>query len=503
MGDIIYTRFPPEPNGFLHLGHLKAMMYDFDKHDNCRCFLRLDDTNPEAEKDEYVNGIIEDVQWLGFTPWKITRTSDYFDQLYNFAIDLIKHNKAYVDKTNPKLISEMRHNGLESIYRNRSIEDNLQDFINMKNGYYNENEAVLRLKIDMQNDNHTLRDPIAYRIKFNNHHSTKNKWCIYPTYDYSHGIVDALENITYSYCTMEFFIRREQYYWPVNELIKIGHNLVPAEVTEFGRFNVKNNHLSKRKFIQLINEGYIDGFDDPRLLTIRGLRRRGFTPEILKQIIRETTTMARNETEITEQLINHYLRTYYDNSAIRVFGIINPLKAHIVNPIDIICRHPNHPKLDLGSHIISLNDKLYIEETDYKEDDDPLYYRFSKNKIVRLKYIDFYRCINKKEDIIEIEQCKPENPKKIKGIIQWISEEDAIDCIYEHYNSLMNGEKINIESKIIKHGKIEKYVMENLDKPLQLERVGYYKFDRYENNKPVFIKIIELNDKYNVNTINN
>ena len=232
----VITRFPPEPNGYLHLGHLKAMMFDFNKHSDCQCILRLDDTNPEAEKQHYVDAIIEDVKWLGLKPYKITYTSDYFDQLYIYAIELIKKNKAYVDLSSGIEIKEKRRAGIESIYRNYPIDWQLEQFEKMNNGEYSEDTAVLRLKIDMQNNNHTLRDPIAYRIKNAPHYRTSNKWKIYPSYDYSHGLVDSLENITYSYCIMEFYIRRDQYYWPVKEL-----GLHCAEVEEFGRLNVENN----------------------------------------------------------------------------------------------------------------------------------------------------------------------------------------------------------------------------------------------------------------------
>lgn len=498
----IYTRFPPEPNGYIHLGHLKAMLFDFDKHPDSKCYLRFDDTNPETERKEYVDAIIDDVTWLGFTPWKITYTSDYFDKLYEFAIDLIKNGKAYVDISPPGTISTMRHDGIESPYRNMTTEFNLSAFDDMKNGKYGENDAVLRLKIDMTNNNHTLRDPIAYRIKYVPHYRTDTTWCIYPTYDYSHGIVDALENIKYSYCTMEFFIRREQYYWPIHELIKLGHNLTPAEVTEFGRLNVTNNILSKRKIIDLIKEDKISGFDDPRLLTIRGLRRRGFPPELLRKIVSDTTTIARAETEISEHLINHYLRNFYDAEAIRVFGVLNPLKVIIDDPIDGIVEsiHPNHPKNDMGSHIAILTNTFYIDSSDFRNVDDPSYYRLAPEKTIRLKYSDFYSFKSFTDDpsekIVRVVRSTPDNPKKIRGIIHWVNEH-AVDCIFEEYESLMTCGTFNNLSKRIHRGKIEAYALEIKDKPLQLERIGYFKFDRYDEEIPVFIRIIDFVDKYN------
>lgn len=497
--EIIYTRFPPEPNGYIHLGHLKAMMFDFEKHKNCKCFLRLDDTNPETETTEFVDSIIEDVNWLNFNIHKITYTSDYFDILLEYVISLIKHNKAYVDFSSSELIKTNRKNGIESEYRNKSIDWNLNEFNNMLSGKYKENEAVLRLKIDMNHINGTLRDPIAYRIKFTPHYKTGNKYCVYPTYDYSHGIVDALENITYSYCTMEFYSRREQYYWPVNELNKIGYNLKPATVQEFGKLVVENNILSKRNIIKFVKSGKISGFNDPRLLTIRGLRKRGFTPEILKNLISENSSMERHETFLTESLIKHYLRTRLDNISYRMFAVVEPLKIIIVDQEEEkICNHPNHPLVpDMGHHITKLNKEIYIEKTDFREIDEKSYYRMAPGKTVRLKYADFIEYVSHDDEKLLVKNTLPKNPKKIKGIIHWVSLEDSIDCKFEIYDTLLINNEYNEKSKIIKYGKIEKSVMHNLDKTFQFERVGFFRYDRTEENIPVFIQIIDLMDKYN------
>jgi glutaminyl-tRNA synthetase len=300
---------------------------------------------------------------------------------------------------------------------------------------------------------------------------------------------------------MEFFVRREQYYWPVRELIKLGHPLIPAEVTEFGRLSVSNNVLSKRKIIDLIREEKISGFDDPRLLTIRGLRRRGFPPELLRKIISDTTSMGRVETEISEHLINHYLRNYYDAEAVRVFGVLNPLKVIIDEPSDnlIECIHPNHPKNDMGTHAVTLKNTFYINESDFRDVDDPTYYRLAPGKTIRLKYADFYSFksySDKDERSVRVVKTFPENPKKIKGVIHWVNE-SAIDCIFEEYESLMTSNTFNNVSKSVHTGKIELYALEIKDKPLQLERVGYFKFDRYDGDTPVFIRIIDFVDKYN------
>jgi|688.fasta_scaffold19236_5 glutaminyl-tRNA synthetase len=495
----IICRFPPEPSASLHLGHLKAMMIDFEHNIDCKCILRMDDTNPNTEKQEYVDGIIDDVKWLGFNPYKITYTSDYFNKLYEYAILLIKNNFAYVDLSNGETISDMRHKGIESEFRNKPIEWHLDNFEMMKNGSYKENEAVLRLKIDMNNPNHTLRDPIAYRILHTSHYRTGTEWKIYPSYDYSHGIVDAIENITYSYCTMEFYVRRDQYYWPINRLNELGEKLEPATVREFGRLSVENNYLSKRKIKELINLGYIDNFDDPRLLTIKGLKERGFTPELLKKIITENTGMSKTDTCLTEDLINHYIRSYYDDNALRVFGVIDPIKVTILSDNIIIpCKHPNHPTKDLGIHETILTNNIIIERDDFREKDDPSYYRLAPNKTIRLRYNDFFKYDSHDDKEIRVLPIIPENPKKIKGVIHWVSSEYSTKCIFEIYDTLLKDGKFNESSKKIYNGYIENFVMEKINEnlPFQLERVGFFKFYKFIDGNPVFRKIIGLVDKY-------
>lgn len=415
------TRFPPEPNGYIHLGHLKAMRFDFDLHTgpNDYCVLRMDDTNPEAEKQEYVDAIIEDVKWLGYKFKKLTYTSDYFKELYDFAVILIKNNLAYVDFTDADKMKEMRHSGTESEYRNMSCEWHLTEFENMKNRKYDENAAVLRLKIDMQNDNHTLRDPVAYRIKYTPHYRTKDAYCIYPSYDYSHGIVDALENITDSYCTTEFIVRREQYYWTVLKLKELGINNISdkANVVEFGRLNVEGVMLSKRKIIPLIENKVLSGFDDPRLYTIRGLRRRGFTPEILKNIVYHVN-MDRNESVISQGLIEHELRTYFDKCAPRAFAVMNPIK--VVNDdlnadYNHICIHPNHPTdISMLFHETNLTKEVYIEKSDFREIDSSDYFRLAPNKTIRYRYADFVKYKSHDNNEIKVINIVPENTKKVR-----------------------------------------------------------------------------------------
>lgn len=493
------TRFPPEPNGFLHIGHCKSIFINWESPNNCH--LRLDDTNPSAEKQEFVDNIIEDLVWLGFNPGVITYTSDYFSKLYDYAILLIKNNYAYVDFSNKETIKYERNNGIENEYRSKSIEWNLQEFNKMFLGEYHENECVLRLKIDMKNNNHTLRDPIAYRINFSPHYRTKTTWKIYPSYDFSHGIIDALENITHSYCTDEFYVRREQYYWPVNKLIELGEPLKPATVHEYGKLSIENSILSKRNINKLVNEGNVSGYSDPRLLTIKGLRRRGFTPTMIKQIV-EKSSLERRETIVNSDFIDHVLRTELEKNSIRIFGVVNPLTVNVLEPelftpISEQPILPNHHE----THKLKLSNKIYIERDDFQMEHDKNYYRYTPENIVRLRYNDFTKihCIT--DNSITIKRVIPENPKKVKGIIHWVSEEDAIEVIYELFTDLASNGEFNPDSKKTMMGYISKYVfeLEYKDKVFQLERVGYFKLDRYDeiNGKkiPVFIRIVGLFDR--------
>jgi glutaminyl-tRNA synthetase len=522
------TRFPPEPNGYLHLGHLKAMMFDFDLYGNdtetktkgSECILRIDDTNPEAENEEYVQGIIDDVKWMGYRYSKLTYTSDYFHRLYDCAVALIKMDCAYVDFSSPDEIKTMRHSGVESSYRSDPIDIQLTRFDDMKKGKYKENEAVLRLKIDMMNVNHNLRDPIAYRIKTKPHHRTKQDWIVYPSYDYSHGLVDAFEEITDSFCTMEFYVRRDQYYWPVLKL-KDMFNLNPARVLEFGKLNIEGVVLSKRKIIPLIETNVVSGFDDPRLYTIRGLRRRGFTPEILKNIVSHTG-MGRADSCISRGLIEHELRSLLDKTSHRSFAVMDPINVTIVGETDtkkeISVLHPNHPvDKTKGTHFTKLTDSIVIEKNDFREVDAADYYRLAPGKVIRLKYADFvkYESHEKNNNMITVKDWVPDKPKKIKGVIHWLSD-DSPCAEFEIYDDLYNTDgTINHESKINRFsGYVEKYVMDSILENngidlFQFERLGYFKFDHFKKSEssasntnhrtlvPVFIRTIELTDTYN------
>ncbi len=482
----IITRFPPEPNGYLHIGHLKAMLYDFEKHDNCQCILRMDDTNPEKERIEFVDAIIEDVKWLGFTPFRITYTSDYFDNLFEYAKILIKNGYAYVDFDSPDKIKEKRHNGIESEWRNISCDKHLAYFSNMKNGVYPENHCVLRLKIDMKNNNHTLRDPIAYRVKYTPHYRTRKDWCIYPSYDYSHGIIDSLENINYSYCTTEFYVRREQYYWTLNKLNELGFNLKIPEVYEFGKLVIENGILSKRNIIKLVNDKVVDGFDDPRLLTIRGLRRRGYTPSILRKII-NCVSYDKKESFINEDLIKHYLREEMNNCAFRLFGVLEPKLLYINNIAENLeCLHKNNPNTS-DNHITTLTNHIYIDASDFKEKDEPNYFRLAPGKIIRLRYGPFIEYVSHDSEKIVCKIVDPPNPKKIKGIIHWVSAEPI-------FNIPVTFELFDNNNKEIKNGFIENYFEEIKENPIQLERIGFFKFDREVDGRHILIRTIDINN---------
>jgi glutaminyl-tRNA synthetase len=489
------TRFPPEPNGYLHLGHLKAMMFDFEYHPDCECILRLDDTNPETEKAEYVKSIIEDVEWLGFKPSKVTYTSDYFMKLWEFAIDLINADKAYVDLTPPETIKIMRNQGIESNYRSYPSKWHLDEFEKMHSDpNYPEDYGVLRLKIDMQNVNHTLRDPIAYRVRKAEHYRTGKTWQIYPTYDYSHGIVDALEKISHSYCTMEFYVRREQYYWPVKQL-----GLEPAMVQEFGRLNVENNVLSKRKIIELVQKGQVTGFDDARLLTIRGLRKRGFTAEILRNIVSHCS-MDRHDNNLEQSLIDYHLREVLTKTAHRAFAVIDPIKLEVVDHVeDRSCEHASGTTDP--AHLTTLSKEIWIENSDFREEDEKSYFRLAPGKTIRLRYADFVEYVGHAADFVQVKNIIPANPKKIKGVIHWVSVQFSKKARFELFTDLLEEGHYNEKSKKVKDGYVEDWVandiLSNPNPVYQFERLGYFKYDRTDStdNVPVFIQVVSLVDK--------
>ena len=473
---MIVTRFPPEPNSILHLGHLKAMKFDFTYHPDSICYLRLDDTNPEAEKKEYVDSIIEDVEWLNFNIYKITHTSDYFDRLYDYAIELIKKDKAYVDFTSPIKMKEEREQGICNEYRSKPIEWNLNEFKKMKSGVYQEGECMLRLKIDMTSDIGSLRDPIAYRIKHVPHINVGEKWCIYPSYDYSHSIVDSLEGTTHSYCSVEFLDRRDLYYWTLKEL-----GLREPNVTEFGRLNVEGGVLSKRKILDMVNRGVVDGFDDPRLFTIRALRRRGFTPTMLHKLL-EYVNMDRNDSTISADLISHCLRNELAKTAKRFFAVIDPIECNVEGIKTEECKHPDLPSTD-SAHLTTVSSHIYLERSDFRPVDDSNYYRLAPGKTIRLKYSDFVEYVSHTDNEINCKITVPTNPKKVKGIVHWLSRNDCVPAIFELYDGM---------NKEVKSGFVEPDAVKH-DGSMQFERLGYFKLDRInDNGTPIFIRVVEL-----------
>ena len=460
---MIRTRFPPEPNGYLHMGHVKAMLYDFEHHPGCECILRMDDTNPETEREEFVGAIKEDVEWLGFKPIKFTATSDYFDKLYTFAETLITRGKAYVDFGTAEAIKAGRAECVESEWRSKDPAFHLAEFRKMRAGAYEPMTCVLRLKIDMAHPNAVMRDPIAYRINKTPHYRTGTTWCIYSSYDYSHGIVDALEGITHSYCTTEFYIRRELYMWPVLEL-----GLTPATVIEFGRLNVEGISLSKRKIIPLVESGELEGYDDPRLFTLRGLRRRGFPPAVLKTLAGISGLDAR-DTVLNKEVILHHLRSYLFTHAPKSMAVLDPLLLRIKG-------------LDGGDE-----EMVYIEKTDFRTVDSPDYYRLAPGKTIRLRNGPFLRYVSHSGTEVIVEPVVPPNPKKIKGIIHWVPAPSAVPTVFEVY------EDVHVESVRVRHAGFTRSDLNHAG-VYQFERMGYFRFDRLEDGVPVFIKTVGLND---------
>ena len=481
------TRFPPEPNGYLHIGHCKSLLINYGEGNSCH--LRLDDTNPSNESELFVNEIIHDMRWLGYDPGNITHTSDYFDRLFEFACLLIKHGHAYVDFSSPDTIKEERSLGIENRYRTLSPEIHLMEFENMKNKKYVSGEAVLRLKIDMTNVNYTLRDPIAYRINFTPHFKTGETWCIYPSYDYSHGIVDAIENITTSYCTDEFYIRRDLYYWTINTLNSLGCALTPANVHEFGKLTIENNTLSKRNIKKLIEEGSVSGYDDPSLLTVRGMRNRGYTPDIIKAIAK-CSGLGKVKTVVSMKLINHLLITHYNPTAIRCFAVINPIRCIITNlEEEKVCSHPHIPNSPEHYHTTEISREIYIEHDDFKLEHDEDYYRLSpKNKMVRFKFFDIVKYENVVDDIVYVSACNLKKDKSVKSTIHWLSVNHSVPAKFIF---------IDIENPLLKtvhDGFIEKYVVEcSEDTIFEFERIGYFKLlYKDENNVPYYLRIVYL-----------
>ncbi len=524
----VYTRFPPEPNGYLHIGHAKSICLNFGlaKQYNGKCNLRFDDTNPTKEEEEYVKSIQEDIKWLGFDWDELHFASDYFDQLYEYAVELIKKGKAYVDSSSMEEIKEMRGTptepGVESPYRNRTIEENLDLFERMKNGEFEDGTHVLRAKIDMSSPNMNLRDPIMYRIRHTSHHRTGDKWCIYPMYDWAHGQSDSIEGITHSICTLEFENHRPLYDWFIEQL-GIHH---PRQI-EFARLNLNFTVMSKRKLLQLVEEGIVDGWDDPRMPTISGLRRRGYTPASIRNFA-ERVGVAKRDNVIDVALLEYSVREDLNKTAQRVMGVLRPLKVVLTNypenQVEELDAVNNPEDESMGKRKVPFSRELYIEQHDFMEDPPKKFFRLKPGGEVRLRYAYIIKCeeVIKDENgnIIEL-RCTydPETKsgmassnRKVKGTIHWVSAEHAIDAEVRLYDRMFSvedpsGDKekdfkefINNNSlEILTESKIEPFVKDA--KPgdrFQFERNGYFCVDTKftTDEKLVFNRTATLRDTW-------
>lgn len=506
----VHTRFPPEPNGYLHIGHAKSICLNFgiaeDYHGLCN--LRFDDTNPVKEDVSYVDSIKRDVEWLGFK-WdgKPRYASDYFDQLYGYAIELIKKGLAYVDELTPEQMREYRGTltepGKNSPYRDRSVEENLALFEKMKNGEFAEGTASLRAKIDMASPFMVMRDPVLYRIKFAHHHQTGDKWCIYPMYDFTHCISDAIERITHSLCTLEFQDNRRLYDW-VLENISIERPL-PHQY-EFSRLNLEGTLTSKRKLLQLVNEEIVDGWNDPRMPTISGLRRRGYTPESIREFCRRIG-VTKQDNVVEYSALEACIREDLNVNAPRAMAVINPLRVVIENfEGEELLTVPNHPnREELGTRTIALTKEIYIDQADFREEANKHYKRLVLGKEVRLRnayVIKAERVEKDAEGNIVTVYCSydPEtlgkNPegRKVKGVIHWVSATKNHPVEFRLYDRLFTVsnpsaeediyQALNPHSLVVKHGFVEQNLIDaEPEKAYQFEREGYFCADSKDSHK--------------------
>ena len=523
----VHTRFPPEPNGYLHIGHAKSICLNFGlaKKYNGKTNLRFDDTNPTKEETEYVDSIREDVRWLGFDWDGEYYASDYFGQLYEWALVLIKKGKAYVCDLTQEESAEYRGTptrpGKESPYRNRSVDENLDLFTRMKTGEFADGSKVLRAKIDLTSPNMHMRDPILYRILHTEHHRTGNQWCIYPMYDFAHGQSDSIEGITHSVCTLEFEVHRPLYDWFIKEL-----EIHAPQQIEFARLNLTYTVMSKRKLLELVKDNYVTGWDDPRMPTICGIRRRGYTPEAMRNFA-ETIGVARRENVIDIGLLEHCVREDLNKKAIRVMTVLNPLKVVIDNyPVDFIDELDaiNNPEDETaGTRKVPFSKIIYIEKDDFMEVPSKKYFRLSPGTEVRLRYAYFIKCESVVKDengeVIEV-HCSYDpasrggnspDGRKVKGTIHWVSEAKGIDVevrLFDRLFSVADPENVaedgnfkdtlNPDSLKILNAKAEPYLK---DAPVmthyQFERIGYFCVDVDSTDaKKVFNRTVSLKDSW-------
>ena len=527
-GGKVYTRFPPEPNGYLHIGHAKSICLNFGlgKEYHGKTNLRFDDTNPTKEDVEYVESIKEDIKWLGFQ-WEGNElyASDYFELLYDYAVKLIKNSLAYVDSSSLEEIKEERGNPTEpgklSKYRDRSVEENLDLFKRMRDGEFNDGEHVLRAKIDMSSPNMNMRDPIMYRIRHAYHHRTENKWCIYPMYDWAHGQSDSIEGITHSICTLEFENHRPLYDWFIEKL-EIHH---PQQI-EFARLNLNYTVMSKRKLLRLVQEKLVKGWDDPRMPTISGFRRRGYTPKSIRNFA-ERVGVAKRDGVIDISLLEYSIREDLNEIAPRVMAVLNPLKVVLVNYEENVTEELeaiNNPQDEkMGTRNVPFTREIYIEQDDFQEIPHKKFHRLSPGQEVRLRYAYIIKCENVIKDengnITEL-HCTfdPEtksgagkSDKKVKGTIHWVSAKQAIEAEVRLYDRLFSvefpeedKEKDFIEFlnpnslTILKNCKLEPSLRNTkLGENFQFERNGYFCLDKdSKNDNLVFNRTVTLKDSW-------
>ena len=527
----VHTRFPPEPNGFLHIGHAKSICLNFDlaAQFGGLCNLRFDDTNPIKEEDKYVRSIIEDVKWLGFD-WedRLFYTSDYFEQLFEYAVQLIKNGNAYVDDLSADEIREHRGTltepGTDSPYRNRSVEENFDLFQRMRAGEFDTGAKVLRAKIDMASGNLNFRDPVLYRILKAHHHRTGDKWCIYPMYDWAHGQSDSIEGITHSICTLEFEDHRPLYDWFLDQL-KIYH---PQQI-EFARFNLSYTVLSKRKLLQLVNENHVNGWDDPRMPTLSGLRRRGYTPESIREFCHRIG-VAKANSVVDLALLEHCIREDLNNRALRVMAVLRPLKVIIDNypegQMEELEAENNPEDPSAGTRKIPFSRELYIEQEDFMEDPPKKFFRLGPGREVRLKHAYIIKCerVVKDDQTGEVTELHctydPESKsggatagRKVKATLHWVSAEHAINAEVRLYNTLFTApdpgnekkfpdftECLNPDSvEVLQDCKLEPHLIKAIPgEYYQFLRMAYFTVDAVDSKpgEPVFDRTVTLRDAW-------
>lgn len=527
--DSIVTRFPPEPNGYLHIGHAKSICLNFglaEKY-NGKCNLRFDDTNPEKEETEYVDSIKSNIKWLGYD-WEDREyyASDYFEQLYQMAIKLIKKGSAYVDDLSQEEFNKLKGTptqpGKPSPYRDRPVEENLDLFERMRSGEFKNGEKVLRAKIDLSSPNMHMRDPILYRIKQLPHHRTGYQWCIYPTYDFAHGQSDSIEGVTHSLCTLEFEVHRPLYEWLIKEL-----EIFPSKQTEFARLNLSYTIVSKRKLRELVELGHVNGWDDPRMPTLSGIRRRGFTPASIRKFA-DTIGVARRDGITDIAVLEHAVREDLNATTNRVFGIMNPLKVVITNwpedKVEMMTGVNNPGDESAGTREMPFTREIYVDQSDFLEDppNPKKWYRLGPDREVRLKFAYIIKCTGyKKAEDGTIEELYAEydpqtrsgqdtSGKKVKGTLGWVSVPNAVNVEVREYDRLFKTENLNtIEDDFKNHLNPDsltinkKAVVEpslkdaKVGDQMQFERIGYFRVDEDStSDNLVFNRTITLRDNW-------